>query len=319
MSSLPPALAASSMSRPLHLRAGLMAAASVSLALLALLSRYTRGLAPELVTWGRFILPALILTAFVRTADWRAAWSLADRPGWLRALCAVIAQACFVLAATQGDLLQAVLLYNTGPLFIPLIAWLWLGERLRAATLAGLGLAFAGVLAVLWPGAGGARAPDPLALIALTGGLSMALSQVLFYRSAQRQPPLRNQFKLYTQASLLSLPLAAFGAAHTPWAAVWSGSAGSEPVWVLALALLGMAACSLGNQSLRDLAYRGMDNASTLAPLMYVAVPVSAALDWLLFDRIAAPQALFGAALIVAGAVAALRSGGRKQSASATS
>ncbi|MFK3650311.1 DMT family transporter [Lysobacter enzymogenes] len=294
--------------RPLLRRAGLMAAASTSLALLALLSRYTRGLAPELVTWGRFILPALILTAFVRGPDWRAAWSLADRPGWVRALCAVLAQTCFVFAATQGDLLHAVLLYNTGPLFIPLVAWLWLGERLRPATLAGLALGFLGVLAVLRPGA---RGLDPLALIALTGGLAMAVSQVLFYRSAQRQPPLRNQFKLYTQASLLSLPLAALGAAHTPWGAVLAGEAASEPVWVLALALLGMAACSLGNQSLRDLAYRGMDNASTLAPLMYVAVPVSALLDWWVFGRVAAPSALFGAALIVAGAVAALRSGAR--------
>lgn len=298
-------------SRPLALRAGLMAAASTSLALLALLSRYTRGLAPELVTWGRFILPALILTAFARGPDWRAAWSLADRPGWVRALCAAIAQVCFVLAATQGDLLQAVLLYNTGPLFIPLVARVWLGERLRPATLAGLALGFFGVLAVLWPDARGLRGPDPLALTALSGGLAMAVSQVLFYRSAQRQPPLRNQFKLYTQASLLSLPLAAFGALHTPWDAVWTGQAASEPLWVLALALLGMAACSLGNQSLRDLAYRGMDNASTLAPLMYVAVPVSAALDWLLFGRLAAPSALFGAALVVAGAVVALRSGAR--------
>ncbi|MBM7092956.1 EamA family transporter, partial [Streptomyces sp. S12] len=83
-----------------------------------------------------------------------------------------IAQVCFVFAATQGDLLQAVLLYNTGPLFIPLVAWLWLGERLRPATLAGLALGFLGVLAVLQPGT---RGLDPLALIALTGGWRCAL------------------------------------------------------------------------------------------------------------------------------------------------
>ncbi|UZW61096.1 DMT family transporter [Lysobacter enzymogenes] len=309
MSSAQLTATAATPSRSLPLRAGLMAAASISLALLAVLSRYTRGLAPELVTWGRFVLPVLVLTAFARGPDWRAAWSLADRLGWLRALCAVIAQICFVFAATQGDLLQAVLLYNTGPLFIPLVAWLWLREPLRPATVAGLALGFLGVLAVLRPGG---RALDPLALVALTGGVAMAVSQVLFYRCAQRQPPLRNQFKLYTQASLLSLPLALLGAVHTPWATVLGGGAASEPVWVLSLALLGMTACSLGNQSLRDLAYRGMDNASTLAPLMYVAVPVSAALDWLLFGRVAAPMALFGAALIVAGAVVALRSGARE-------
>lgn len=290
-------------SRPLILRAGLMASASICLALLALLSRYTRGLPPELVTWLRFMIPGLCLVALARQEDWRAVWSGADRPGWVRAVCVVISQGCFVLAAMRGDLLHAVLLYNTGPLFIPLIARVWLGERLRPAALTGLATGFAGVLVVLQPAA---RGLDGTALISLFGGFAMAASQVLFYRSAQHQPPFRNQFKLYMQASLVGLPLAALGLGHLP-----SQPFTTESTTVLVLALLGMSLCSLGSQSLRDLAYRGMDNASTLAPLMYVAVPVSAALDWLLFAHAARLSTLAGAGLIVIGAVAALRSGAR--------
>ncbi|MGO1072406.1 DMT family transporter [Lysobacter sp. CA199] len=282
-----------------------MAAASTCLALLGLLSRYTRGLPPELVTWLRFMIPGLILIALAKREDWRAVWSLADRAGWVRAVCVIVSQGCFVLAAMRGDLLHAVLLYNTGPLFIPLVAWLWLGERLRPAAIAGLVAGFIGVLVVLQPGA---RGLDGNALVSLFGGFAMACSQVLFYRSAQHQPPFRNQFKLYLQASLIGLPLATFGLAHLPTQAVFGDAASS---WVLTLALLGMAACSLGSQSLRDLAYRGMDNASTLAPLMYVAVPVSAALDWWLFGHAARASTLIGAALIVAGAVIALRAGAK--------
>ncbi|ALN82654.1 eamA-like transporter family protein [Lysobacter antibioticus] len=285
------------------LRAGLMASASICLALLALLSRYTRGLPPELVTWLRFMIPGLCLVALARREDWRAVWSGADRPGWVRAVCVVISQGCFVLAAMRGDLLHAVLLYNTGPLFIPLIARVWLGERLRPAALTGLAIGFAGVLVVLQPAA---RGLDSTALISLFGGFAMAASQVLFYRSAQHQPPFRNQFKLYMQASMVGLPLAALGLGHLP-----SQPFTTESTTVLVLALLGMSLCSLGSQSLRDLAYRGMDNASTLAPLMYVAVPVSAALDWLLFAHAARLSTLAGAGLIVIGAVAALRSGAR--------
>lgn len=276
-----------------------MAAASICLALLGLLSRYTRGLPPELVTWLRFAIPGLVLVGLARREDWRAVWSFADRPGWVRALCVVVSQGCFVLAAMRGDLLQAVLLYNTGPLFIPLIARAWLGERLRPATLLGLAIGFAGVLVVLQPGA---RGLDTHALVSLCGGLAMAVSQVLFYRSAQHQPPFRNQFKLYLQASMVGLPLAWLGGVRMP-----AQPFAVEPPLVLALALLGMAACSLGSQSLRDQAYRGMDNASTLAPLMYVAVPVSAALDWLVFGHAARAATLIGAALIVVGAVGALR------------
>lgn len=290
-------------SRPLALRAGLMASASICLALLALLSRYTRGLPPELVTWLRFMIPGLCLVALARRDDWRAVWSGADRPGWVRAVCVVISQGCFVLAAMRGDLLHAVLLYNTGPLFIPLIARVWLGERLRPAALCGLAIGFAGVLVVLQPALRGLHST---AAISLFGGFAMAASQVLFYRSAQHQPPFRNQFKLYLQASLVGLPLAAFGLGHLP-----PQPLSTESTTVLVLALLGMSLCSLGSQSLRDLAYRGMDNASTLAPLMYVAVPVSAVLDWLLFAHPARPSTLAGAALIVIGAIAALRGGGR--------
>lgn len=280
-----------------------MASASICLALLALLSRYTRGLPPELVTWLRFMIPGLCLVALARRDDWRAACSGADRPGWVRAVCVVISQGCFVLAAMRGDLLHAVLLYNTGPLFIPLIARVWLGERLHPAALCGLAIGFAGVLVVLQPAL---RGLESTALISLFGGFAMAASQVLFYRSAQHQPPFRNQFKLYMQASLVGLPLAALGLGRLP-----SQPFTTESTTVLVLALLGMSLCSLGSQSLRDLAYRGMDNASTLAPLMYVAVPVSAALDWLLFAHPARPSTLAGAALIVIGAVAALRSGAR--------
>jgi len=298
-----PVAAGPTPSRPLILRAGLMASASICLALLALLSRYTRGLPPELVTWLRFMIPGLCLVALARPEDWRAVWSGADRPGWVRAVCVVISQGCFVLAAMRGDLLHAVLLYNTGPLFIPLIARVWLGERLRPAALTGLAIGFAGVLVVLQPAL---RGLDSTALISLFGGFAMAASQVLFYRSAQHQPPFRNQFKLYMQASLVGLPLAALGLGHLP-----SQPFTTESATVLVLALLGMSLCSLGSQSLRDLAYRGMDNASTLAPLMYVAVPVSAALDWLLFAHAARLSTLAGAGLIVIGAVAALRSGVR--------
>ncbi|WP_082648022.1 DMT family transporter [Lysobacter antibioticus] len=303
VAAVPPPTRPLAPSRPLALRAGLMASASICLALLALLSRYTRGLPPELVTWLRFMIPGLCLVALARREDWRAVWSGADRPGWVRAVCVVISQGCFVLAAMRGDLLHAVLLYNTGPLFIPLIARVWLGERLRPAALTGLAIGFAGVLVVLQPAA---RGLDSTALISLFGGFAMAASQVLFYRSAQHQPPFRNQFKLYMQASMVGLPLAALGLGHLP-----SQPFTTESTTVLVLALLGMSLCSLGSQSLRDLAYRGMDNASTLAPLMYVAVPVSAALDWLLFAHAARLSTLAGAGLIVIGAVAALRSGAR--------
>lgn len=276
-----------------------MASASICLALLGLLSRYTRGLPPELVTWLRFAIPGLILVGLARREDWRAVWSFADRPGWVRAVAVIVSQGCFVLAAMRGDLLHAVLLYNTEPLFIPLIARAWLGERLQSATLYGLAVGFVGVLVVLQPGRHGL---DANALVSLFGGFAMAASQVLFYRSAQHQPPFRTQFKLYLQAAMVGLPLALL--------AIWRMPAqpfAAQPPLVLVLALLGMAACSLGSQSLRDLAYRGMDNASTLAPLMYVAVPVSAALDWLLFGHAARAATLIGAALIVAGAITALR------------
>ena len=56
----------------------------------------------------------------------------------------------FNWAVTQGDVVRVVLLFYLMPLWIVLLAWIFLGERLTPSALARIALALIGVAVVLW-------------------------------------------------------------------------------------------------------------------------------------------------------------------------
>ena len=73
------------------------------------------------------------------------------------------------IAILKMPLMNTVLLSNSAPLFIPLIAWLWLREKISASTAISLVVGFVGVLLILKPGASLPR--NPAALLATAAGL----------------------------------------------------------------------------------------------------------------------------------------------------
>lgn len=105
---------------------------------------------------------------------------------WLLALSAGMTNVGFNWAVTIGDVVRVVLLFYLMPAWSVLLAWLLLGERPTPSALLRLLLALAGVVLVLWtPGAGW---PWPRTLadgLALAGGFSFALTNVLLLRLNQ--------------------------------------------------------------------------------------------------------------------------------------
>lgn len=89
----------------------------------------------------------------------------------------------FNWAVAQGDVVRVVLLFYLMPVWSALLAWLLLGERPRAAALARIALALAGVAVVLktpeveWP------VPASLTdWLAVAAGFSFALTNILLRR-----------------------------------------------------------------------------------------------------------------------------------------
>ncbi len=69
----------------------------------------------------------------------------------LRAVGGLLSQAFMFAAVKKMALVDAVLLSNSAPLFIPLVAWVWLKEKIGGMVWVSLSIGFAGVILILRP------------------------------------------------------------------------------------------------------------------------------------------------------------------------
>lgn len=133
--------------------------------------------------WATFLIYAAItaVMALLRRSMWHA---FARFPSLvLLGLAAGFTNVGFNWAVTQGDVVRVVLLFYLMPLWIVLLAWIFLGERPTASALARVALALIGVAVVLktpetdWPVP--SSLPDWLAVAA---GFGFAVTNILLRR-----------------------------------------------------------------------------------------------------------------------------------------
>ena len=102
---------------------------------------------------------------------------------WLRAVCIAACQVCFIYALMHLSLVESVVLFSTGPLFIPLLEKLMFSVSLSRMNLVGLVVTFIGVT-LLAGDVSGIEIRAEL-LVGLAAGLFNAGSQLSLYRISQ--------------------------------------------------------------------------------------------------------------------------------------
>ena len=125
---------------------------------------------------------------------WPHAWrSFSAHPMlWLLTLASGLTNVGFNWAVTVGDVVRVVLLFYLMPAWAVLLAWLLLGERPSRASLLRLALALVGVVIVLkTPDAPWPLPHDGADALALLGGFSFALTNILLRRLHQTPPEAR--------------------------------------------------------------------------------------------------------------------------------
>jgi drug/metabolite transporter (DMT)-like permease len=187
---------------------------------------------------------------------------------FIRALAGLGAMYCFFYTVANMPLAEAALLKMTLPFFLPIIAWLWLDERVSGLIRLAIGVGFIGVGVILQPSLDHF---NYIALFALLGSALAALAKVGIRKMASTEPSTRIVFYFSTiSAVLAALPL--LWAWHTP---DWHG-------WIL-LGMLGLFG-TLG-QLLMTKAY-GLAPSGQLGGFTYVAVLFSSLYGWLLWDDV---------------------------------
>lgn len=135
----------------------------------------------------------------------------------LRSAAGLGAMYCFFYAIAQLRLSEAFLLFSTSPLFIPLIAYMWMREQVTYSARGAIIAGFIGIVLILKPGFGIFR---PAMLVALAGGGLAALAMVTIRRMSFSEPAIRIVFYFTIFSTVISAgPL--FWSWRSPLPGIW--------------------------------------------------------------------------------------------------
>ena len=190
-----------------------------------------------------------------------------------------------------------MVLFGTGPLFIPLLEKLIFGVSVKGATMVGLLLTFAGV--VLLASNGEEWVMRPELLVGLASGLFNAGSQLSLYRASKSS---LNAFEInfwaFAIAALFAIPLV-LGSGIGGFEMInLEGNPELNPYW-LAMLVVAMSLLIITTQVNRSKAYRLAQSGSQLAPLIFTNLLFTSIWQLLFFDVTFTGHQLLGLALIV--------------------
>lgn len=211
----------------------------------------------------------------------------------LRAVGGLLSQALMFVAVKKMPLMNAVLLTNSAPLFIPLITWAWLKEKISGIVWASLLVGFVGVMMILKPSA--ALLSDPAALLATSAAVFSAFALVTVNRLSTTETTERILFYYFLISSVAALPFAI---------ATWK-----MPTAIEWLYLAGIGLTMAASQLLIILAYRHA-SAGRVAPFNYSVVVFSGLIGWFVWKNTPDLLSLFGVVLVSAGGILSTKFGG---------
>ncbi|EGQ8957984.1 DMT family transporter [Vibrio parahaemolyticus] len=272
-----------------------MLMSTLSLSVTGLLAKQlSEALSVTMFSFLRFFLPALILLLVLIPKGIKLPKSTELKPTLLRALCIGLSQLCFIASLQTLTLVESVVLFATGPLFMPVIEKLVWHGKIRASTVFSIVMAFSGV--VLLAGTEGEFTLRYDLLLGLAGGLFNSGSQLTLYKvSKSNMSPLEINFWAFSFAALFILPLALINdgsgllGAHS-----FSLSVEPSVLWLLVMSML-----IINTQVFRAKAYQLASSGSQLAPLIFTNLLFTAVWQSLFFADVMSCTQIAGMGLIV--------------------
>jgi drug/metabolite transporter (DMT)-like permease len=212
----------------------------------------------------------------------------------LRSMAGLGAMYCFFYTIAHLQLSEAFLLVATAPLFIPLIAYVWMQEKVSRNVKGAVCIGFVGIVLILKPGFGIFK---PVALAGLSAGILAALAMVSIRRMSATEPAIRIVFYFTVLSTLISAgPL------------LWSWRPPQPVIWGLLL-LIGLLA-TVG-QFLLTKGY-SYAPAAQLGPFTYANIIFATLIGWIFWGETLDLPTWLGAFLIcVAGIITTRRTEGQ--------
>jgi drug/metabolite transporter (DMT)-like permease len=280
--------------------------AAVAVTLLAWASAFVaiRGvggdLSPGALALGRLAVGSVVLAGLLAVSG--RPWVPPTRREWgLLAVCGVgwfgVYNVALNAAEQHLDAGTTAMLVNVGPILIAVLAGLLLGEGFPRRLLAGIAVAFAGVV-LIGVATRGADADVVGVVFCLVAAVTYATGVVAQKPVLRRLPPLQVTFTACAIGTLCCLP----------WAGVLAGELFAAPVGSIAgMVYLGVVPTALAFSTWAFALAR--TDAGTLGVTTYLVPPLVIVLGWLLLAEVPPALAVVGGAVCLAGVALSRRRG----------
>lgn len=272
-----------------------MLMSTLSLSVTGLLAKQLSDeLSVTMFSFLRFFTPALILLVMLRFRNLKLPTIDTIKPILLRAFFIGMCQLCFIASLQTLTLVEGVVLFATGPLFMPIVERLFMRGQIRMSTIVALVMAFSGV--VLLAGADGEFTWRVDLLLGLAGGLLNSGSQLTLYKASKSGlSPLEINFWTFGVAALLILPLVLVNDSSV-LASSLSINMFETPNTAL---IFLMSLLIINTQVFRSKAYQLVSSGSQLAPLIFTNLLFTAVWQWAFFEDQMSDIQVMGISLIV--------------------
>jgi drug/metabolite transporter (DMT)-like permease len=234
----------------------------ISVLVLAMIARYTEGL------------------HLLKTRNWRS--------HALRSLSGTLSMFCLFVAITMIPLADVTAITFTAPMFLTVLAMVFLGERIHYYRWTALGIGFVGVLIMVGPHLSFAEGTSVGVLAALGNAILSAIAMVFLRRMSGGEHAITITF-YFSLTIMVCAALTAVLGWPVPTATQW-----------MLIVLAGVF--GVFGQLLMTYSYRYAE-ASTIAPIDYSNLIMAVVLGYVFFDEVPSLSMWIGAPLVIAAGV----------------
>ncbi|HEY5761532.1 MAG TPA: DMT family transporter [Steroidobacter sp.] len=204
----------------------------------------------------------------------------------LRSLSGTVSMFCLFTAVTMIPLADVTAISFTSPMFITLLAMVFLGEKIHRFRWTALAIGFIGVLIMLGPHLTFADGASAGVLVALGAAMFSAVAMIFLRMMSGGEHAITITF-YFSLTFMVLTAITAFGGWVIPTPMQW--------LWIIGAGLFGVT-----GQIVMTYSYRYAP-ASTIAPLDYTNMIMSVILGYLFFAEVPSASVWIGAPLVVAG------------------
>ncbi len=275
-----------------NLRLGIIFGLS-SAFIFALMSQLVKILGPDvpvsMLLFFRFLISLVALVPFlIRDKDFK--FNLIPpypKMYLIRILCPMLALAIIFYSINRFEIVNVLLLQNSAPLFVPILAWLITGANTPHRVKLGILLGFIGIAIILNPTTNIFN--DIYSMLPLFAGFMIALA-IIYVRLIGKVNTPNQMFFYYFYITTVISGIFAVIQWKTP---------DTMDQWLLILAI---GICGLFYQVLATYSYLKAP-VRLMSPLVFMQTVFGGILDWIIWNNIPGISTIVGAVLVITGGV----------------